>query len=153
MSKNQSRGLRVTTKQYLGIGVWKFYPCTVENDRHLGWQTIMITVLVLPRFFLQPAIRVSSFHSNPINFWLQMQAEQFGPRLGNMKSMFVDLEKFEISPYHSESLYLIFTIKIKTKILKEKKILAEDKPHFIENSFLFLLYFSKIQKISGLLLD
>lgn len=62
-----------------------------------------------------------------------------------MNSIFVDLEKFEISPYHSESLYLIFTIKIKTKILK-KKILAEDKPHFIENSFLFLLYFSKIQR-------
>lgn len=69
-----------------------------------------------------------------------------------MNSIFVDLEKFEISPYQSESLYLIFTIKIKTQILK-KKILAEDKPHFIENSFLFFIVFFKDTEISGLQLD
>ena len=106
----------------------------------------MITVLVLPRFFLQPAIRVSSFHGNPINFWLQMQAEQFRPRLRNMKSIFVDLEKFEISPYHSESLCLIFTIKIKTKILKEKKILAEDKTTFYRKLIPFFIVFFKDKK-------
>jgi hypothetical protein len=55
---------KYSVEKISGWGV-KMLSCTVQNEMHAGWQTVM----VLLWYCLPAAIHSSSsFHSNPINF-------------------------------------------------------------------------------------